>query len=237
MSFRWLIAFGCTAVRARRIRLFRKAIARPNRRGEMQRARPSVCWIALPTFWFGGSTDQAPGGPSVWVTRRERASRTASALHASAGAVHGFIVSLPAVRIFAPMLRVIGRVAGEHDVWLVLLAGILCMISANTAIALLSRAHEGSRAGRARWLLGAAVVTGCGIWATHFVAMLAFQPPMPVGYSGAETMLSYFAAVLITGLGYWVAVEWHPLPGGLITGVGHCRRTFLRHPWAACPSG
>ena len=40
-----------------------------------------------------------------------------------------------------------------------------------------------------------------GIWATHFVAMLAFSPGIPSGYNIILTVLSLVAAILLTGVG------------------------------------
>ena len=36
------------------------------------------------------------------------------------------------------------------------------------------------------WLIGAGVVAGCGIWATHFVAMLAYQTGLPIALTLAS---------------------------------------------------
>ena len=33
------------------------------------------------------------------------------------------------------------------------------------------------------WLAVSAISTGFGIWATHFIAMLAFTPGIPSGYN------------------------------------------------------
>ncbi len=52
-----------------------------------------------------------------------------------------------------------------------------------------------------------AISTGFGIWATHFVAMLAFTPGIPSGYNIALTVLSLVAAILLTGVG--LAVSLH----------------------------
>lgn len=46
---------------------------------------------------------------------------------------------------------------------------------------------------------------GGGIWAMHFVAMLAFNMPgMEVGYDVELTILSLFVAILVTGAGFVV---------------------------------
>jgi diguanylate cyclase (GGDEF)-like protein len=120
------------------------------------------------------------------------------------------------------MLRVYACIVHEHDFRLVLLAGIICLLAAVTAFSILERARaDGGR--RAAWLALAAFVSGTGIWSTHFVAMLAYQPDLPVGYDFGLTLLSVAAAVLINGAGWWVALRGtrgSVLAGGALLGGG-----------------
>ena len=44
------------------------------------------------------------------------------------------------------------------------------------AINLFGRARATSGRARGTWLAVAGATTGCGIWATHFIAMLAYDP-------------------------------------------------------------
>ena len=96
----------------------------------------------------------------------------------------------------------------EHDTRLVVLAGLVCLLACYTAFNLMSRSRgAASRRDRWLWLTGAAVVAGGGVWATHFVAMLAYRPGMPLGYDLGLTMLSMAAAVAIIWLGCCVAAR------------------------------
>jgi signal transduction histidine kinase len=118
------------------------------------------------------------------------------------------------------MLRVYGCITEQHDLWLVLLAGAICLFACYTAFSLGARVRSlGRRAGVA-WLFGAAVVTGSGVWATHFVAMLAFQPGMLVAYDIGLTVLSVVIATLFAGAGYVVARGQGGALGGAIVGLG-----------------
>ena len=47
-----------------------------------------------------------------------------------------------------------------------------------------------SRRMRAIWLSVATLAGGSGIWATHFIAMLAFEPGLPSAYHIGLTSLS-----------------------------------------------
>jgi signal transduction histidine kinase len=119
------------------------------------------------------------------------------------------------------MLRVYACITEQHDLGLVVVAGLICALAAFTALSLQARAAESDRtAVRVRWLTAAAVVTGCGVWSTHFVAMLAFKPDVPVGYDIGLTILSIVTAISATWLGLGLSL-WKPrfaLEGGAIIG-------------------
>jgi NO-binding membrane sensor protein with MHYT domain len=104
------------------------------------------------------------------------------------------------------MLTVYNCIVSDHDLRLVALAALVCSLASLTAIHLLHhvRRSEGSR--HSLWLGIAAISTGFGIWATHFIAMLAFSPALPTGYNIALTVISLLAAVVLTGIGFCIAL-------------------------------
>jgi signal transduction histidine kinase len=122
------------------------------------------------------------------------------------------------------MPNVLTCLAQEHDPRLVVLAGLVCLFACYTAFNLLSRSRGAdSRGDQWLWLTGAAVVAGCGVWATHFIAMLAYRPGLPLGYDLGLTMLSVAAAAAIIWLGGWAAMRptlgWAAFGGG-VAGAG-----------------
>jgi diguanylate cyclase (GGDEF)-like protein len=80
---------------------------------------------------------------------------------------------------------------------------------------------------RALWIVTAGTVSGCGIWATHFIAMLAYDPGVVIGYSLALTLLSLFTAALVTTFGFGVAARWSAPLGGAIIGGGIASMHYL----------
>jgi diguanylate cyclase (GGDEF)-like protein/PAS domain S-box-containing protein len=121
------------------------------------------------------------------------------------------------------MLRVLTCLGGEHDLRLVALAGIICFLASVTAISLFHRAQAARDGTRAAWILTAGMVTGCGIWATHFIAMLAYTPGVPVAYDLGLTILSLAVAVVVTSIGLSLAIKgqrWSAASGGAIVGSG-----------------
>lgn len=118
------------------------------------------------------------------------------------------------------MLKVIGCIAQEHDLALVVLAGVLCLFACFTSMNMLSRAKVAQGRMRALWLMAAGVVAGSGIWATHFVAMLAFKSILPVNYEIGLTFLSALIAIVMCGVGFAIVLgRPGPLVGGALIGV------------------
>src|SRR5688572_10130072 len=102
------------------------------------------------------------------------------------------------------MLRVYACIVQEHDLRLVVVAVIICLLASSIAFSAFDQAlRDTSR--RPLWAALAATVAGLGIWAPHFVAMLAYEPDLPVGYDIATTLLSVAAAVVVSGIGWLVA--------------------------------
>jgi diguanylate cyclase len=117
------------------------------------------------------------------------------------------------------MFRVIACVFEQHNLWLVLLAAGIC-VSACVGVFFvldnmgLSRANE-----RRRWLVLASVLAGGGTWATHFVAMLGYNPGIPIGFDLGLTLLSAGACMA----GAWGAFEtlhrFQSTAGRIVAGV------------------
>jgi diguanylate cyclase (GGDEF)-like protein len=122
------------------------------------------------------------------------------------------------------MFRVLSCLAVEHDLRLVVLAGIVCFLASVAAVSLLHRAKATDGRARAMWTATAGIVTGGGIWATHFIAMLAYEPGTPIAYGIGLTSLSLVAAASVTAVGLGVAIygrsRWNVPIGGAIVGGG-----------------
>ncbi len=122
------------------------------------------------------------------------------------------------------MFRVFSCLAGEHDLRLVVLAGIVCFLASVAAVSLFHRAKATDGRARAMWTLTAGAATGSGIWATHFIAMLAYEPGTSIAYGIGLTSLSLVAAAGVTAVGLGVAIygrsRWNTPLGGAIVGGG-----------------
>jgi signal transduction histidine kinase len=116
------------------------------------------------------------------------------------------------------MIRVLGCIFQQHDLRLVVVAAGLCALACATALSMISRAR--ATAGRTRmvWLAGAGTVAGCGIWGTHFVAMLAYHAGLPIAFAPGLTILSAIIAMTLCGAGFAIALRINGALGGMITG-------------------
>src|SRR3954470_13791138 len=116
------------------------------------------------------------------------------------------------------MLAVYNCIVNEHDYRLVAFAAGVFALASFAAMTLLHHVRKSSGLMWFVWLGVSAAATGFGIWATHFIAMLAFSPEIPSGYNVALTILSLNAAVVLTAVGLAVAVS-RAIPGSAWLGV------------------
>jgi NO-binding membrane sensor protein with MHYT domain/methyl-accepting chemotaxis protein len=122
------------------------------------------------------------------------------------------------------MFQIYNCLTTQHDWRLVVIAGLVCLLASLVTITLMHRALMTRGRARIMWLVIAGAASGCGIWTTHFIAMLAYDPGVAVGYDVSLTLFSLLAAAVIAGLGLAAAVyaprQWGPALGGGILGAG-----------------
>jgi diguanylate cyclase (GGDEF)-like protein/PAS domain S-box-containing protein len=122
------------------------------------------------------------------------------------------------------MFQVFTCLTTQHDWRLVVLAGFVSLLSSSCGISLFFRAKATIGRTRLLWVGLDAAAAGCGIWATHFIAMLAYDPGISTGYDPGLTTVSLMLAIAITGVGLSVALSnasrWSGLMGGAVIGGG-----------------
>jgi len=120
-------------------------------------------------------------------------------------------------------MRVISCIATEHNLWLVLLAALMCVTGCWVTIGLLDRARKTVGVQMRGWLFLTAVAAGSSVWCTHFIAMLAYQPGAPITFDPALTMISLVIAMVGTGAGFRLALDkgrgLAPEWGGCVVGL------------------
>ena len=115
----------------------------------------------------------------------------------------------------------------QYDPWLVALSYVVASLAAYTAIDLAGRVsdYRGEPRRAAAWLAGGAFAMGAGIWAMHFVAMLAYKLPISVRYEPWTTAASMIAAIATSGFALYIVtrgvLSWRRLlVSGAVMGVG-----------------
>ena len=116
--------------------------------------------------------------------------------------------------------------AGTHDSTLVFLSIVIATVASYTALDLAGRVHASTKFARYAWLATAAVAMGGGIWAMHFVAMLAFSiPGMEMQYDLSLTVISLLVPIAVTGIAFLLVAREQAgavalSVSGLIMGLG-----------------
>src|SRR5947209_4475836 len=110
------------------------------------------------------------------------------------------------------------------------------MFASYAALDLAGRVTAASGWTRAFWLLGGAGAMGTGIWAMHYIGMLAFILPIPVAYHWPTVLLSLLAAILasIVALGVVSRPEmgcFRALTGSVLMGARSGRMRYTRMLW------
>jgi len=115
---------------------------------------------------------------------------------------------------------------GSYDALLVTVSYLVAVLGSYAGLTMSDRA--GALIGYRRhwlWVVGGSVVMGIGIWAMHFIGMLAFSLPVPVAYDFILTALSIAPAVLACGLALCLIVSKQKshsryVIGGALIGAG-----------------
>ncbi|GAB5460415.1 MHYT domain-containing protein [Hoeflea alexandrii] len=108
------------------------------------------------------------------------------------------------------MITILDCVVDKHNIWLVVVAAIVCAAGSWAIICLFERASRTTGMQRAGWHFLTAVAAGAAIWCTHFIAMLAYQPGAPVSFDPLMTIISLLVAIVGAGSGF----SWRPAAQG-----------------------
>ncbi|RQR60659.1 EAL domain-containing protein [Burkholderia sp. Bp9126] len=121
------------------------------------------------------------------------------------------------------MATVLGCIVYEHNLWLVLLAALLCGVGSWVTARLFQRSVSTVGTQRLGWQVLTAISAGVAIWCTHFIAMLGFDAGAPVHFEPSLTVLSLLIAVGGSTVGFALttcrATRAAPALGGAAVGT------------------
>jgi diguanylate cyclase (GGDEF)-like protein len=115
--------------------------------------------------------------------------------------------------------------SGSYSYWLVVVSLLVAILASYTALDLATRITASKGRAAKLWLVGGAFSMGTGIWSMHFIGMLAFSLPVPMGYDAPVTMLSMLIAVMASAFALYIVsreqvTAANLLPGGVLMGLG-----------------
>ena len=120
-------------------------------------------------------------------------------------------------------MRVLTCLTQDHNLWLVLLAALVCFSGSYVSSRLYHHTITENGPSRFYWCVLAAVSSGAAIWATHFIAMLGYRPRVEITFDGTLTVVSALIAIVGTGLGLLLAMQRNRsaaiLSGGSLIGI------------------
>jgi len=92
---------------------------------------------------------------------------------------------------------------GHYEPTLVFLSILAAVFASYTTLSLAMRVKVSQGYAPHAWMAGGAFAMGSGIWAMHFIGMLAFRLPMPLAYDPLITFVSWLLPVLVSSLALW----------------------------------
>jgi diguanylate cyclase (GGDEF)-like protein len=88
---------------------------------------------------------------------------------------------------------------GTYNHFLVVLSILVATLTGYCTLEFSARTRTALRPRKRAWLAAGAIAAGTGIWSMHFIGMLAFRLPIPLGYSRSLTLLSWALPVVSAG--------------------------------------
>src|SRR5262249_11905951 len=93
---------------------------------------------------------------------------------------------------------------GTYGTPLVIASVVVASLASYVALVLASRVIAATGRLRQAWLVAGALAMGTGIWAMHFVGMLAFRlDGLPIAYDVPRLTLSVLVAIAASGFALW----------------------------------
>ena len=114
---------------------------------------------------------------------------------------------------------------GYYETPLVLLSVLVAILASYTALSLAERVSRSQRQAARWWIAGGAFAMGTGIWAMHFVGMLAFRLPIALGFDFWITLASWLLPIAVSAVALWqlggASLSWPALArSAVLLGIG-----------------
>lgn len=127
---------------------------------------------------------------------------------------------------------------GSYNIGMVALSFLIATLASYTTIELSFRTRTAKPQSQRVWLLCGALAAGTGIWAMHFVGMLAYSLPIPLGFDPFITFYSWCAPIFFSAFAlkfvqkksirWWEFILSSALMGSAITGMHYIGMFAMR---------
>ncbi|RYY09733.1 MAG: bifunctional diguanylate cyclase/phosphodiesterase, partial [Alphaproteobacteria bacterium] len=117
------------------------------------------------------------------------------------------------------MHMILTCVTDFHNEQLLLLAGVVCIVGIYASSAIAAHASRSEGVLRRKWGIVSIVAAGCTAWATHMIALLAYQPGMLAGFEPILTTISLFLVIGGIGAGVGLSIGQRARPRRFVAGV------------------
>jgi PAS domain S-box-containing protein len=119
----------------------------------------------------------------------------------------------------------IATLASSYDYRLVGLSVLIAVLASYAALDLAGRVTAARGRARFHWLIGGSVTMGLGIWAMHYVGMLALKLPVAIFYDWPTVLASLLTAMLASWVALFVVSRktmgpFRTVIGGSLMGAG-----------------
>src|SRR5689334_5573438 len=120
----------------------------------------------------------------------------------------------------------------RYDPWMVSASLAIAGFASYVALDLAKRVRTADPGVALGWWIGGSIAMGTGIWAMHFVGMLAFSLPVALGYDKGLTFASWLAGTGVSGVALCVAgrgtMSWQRVAvGAPLMAAGICAMPYL----------
>ncbi|MEI0737045.1 EAL domain-containing protein [Paenibacillus sp. JTLBN-2024] len=112
-----------------------------------------------------------------------------------------------------------------YNHWVVILSFIIAVFASYSALNLASKISGSQGLTQKWWLIAGSCVMGCGVWAMHFVGMLAFHLNVHIHYDLSVTLLSMLCSIVASFIAFQILlskrIDWRKFGvSGFIMGSG-----------------
>ena len=123
------------------------------------------------------------------------------------------------LRFLSPEIDRFKALAESYDGGLIVVSFLIAALAGYAALSISDRIRSAAHQSvRNAWLFTGAITMGIGIWAMHFIGMLAYALPIPINYDVGGTLLSIIPGVIASGVALYVLAAEDVRIGRLVVG-------------------